>query len=71
MLYTHRVLEGRDLYLIINNSPESATVAPTLRVAGPYDVYRPLTGHVSAGREPLALDLGGYEGVFVVAGAGS
>ncbi|MCD6350849.1 MAG: hypothetical protein J7M26_01910 [Armatimonadetes bacterium] len=67
-LYTHRVLEGRHLYFIINNSPDPTTLRPTLRVPGPYDVYCPLTGDLSAADEPLELDIGGYEGVFVVAG---
>jgi len=67
VLCTHRVLEGRDLYFIISNSPEPLTLQPTLRVAGPYDLYRPLTGDVSAASDPLTLGLAGYEGVFVVA----
>ena len=71
VLYTHRHLEGRDLYFIINNRPAPMTLQPTLRVKGPYEIFRPLTGDVQAANGPLTLALSGYEGVFVVAGAAS
>ena len=67
ILYTHRQLEGRDLYFVINNSPNPATIRPALRVPGPYTLYRPLTGTVDPVGMPLDLALDGYEGVFVVA----
>ncbi len=69
ILYTHRQLEGRDLYFIINNNPDAARIAPTLRVPGPYTLYRPLTGAVIETSAPLDLELAGYEGIFVVCGA--
>ena len=70
MLYTHRQLEQRDLYFIANNSPEPATIRPALRVPGPYQLYRPLSGAVEPAGAPLCLELAGYEGVFVVAEKG-
>jgi hypothetical protein len=69
ILYTHRRLEGRDLYFIINNNPAATRIAPTLRVPGPYTLYRPLDGTVSEAGASLDLELAGYEGVFVVCGA--
>jgi hypothetical protein len=71
VLYTHRVLEGRGVYFIVNNSPEPTTIRPALRQAGPYHLYLPLTGEVRLVEEPLTLTLGGYEAVFVVCGTGS
>ena len=69
ILYTHRRLEGRDLYFVINNDPEPAIVSLNLRLPGPYTVYRPLTGAVSAPTDAASLELAGYEGVFLVSGA--
>ena len=66
ILYTHRRLEGRDLYFVINNAPTPATIRPTLREPGPYTLYRPSTGAVQEGADLAQLDLAGYEGVFVV-----
>jgi len=66
ILYTHRLLDGRHVYLLINNGPQPVTIEPTLREAGPYNLYRPLTGEVSDIAAPLRLGLEGYEGVFVV-----
>jgi hypothetical protein len=67
ILYTHRQLDGRELYFIVNNAATPATIRPALRVAGPYQVYRPLTGAIEPAAAPLCLELEGYEGVFVVA----
>ena len=66
ILYTHRELDGRELYFITNNSPDAVEIRPSLRTPGPYTVYRPLTGNVESAAAPLALTLAGYEGVFVV-----
>jgi hypothetical protein len=70
ILYTHRCLEGRDLYFIANNAPHAVTIQPRLRVPGPYTVYRPVDGSVGtagSGESAPALELAEYEGVFVVA----
>ena len=66
VLYTHRQLEGRDIYFLINNAPTAVTLRPTLREPGPYSLYRPLTGAVENAARPLQLELAGYEGVFLV-----
>jgi hypothetical protein len=67
VLYTHRRLEGRDLYFIINNAAAGTTIRPVLRESGPYTLYRPLTGGVEEVGSSLQIDLAAYEGVFVVA----
>jgi hypothetical protein len=67
ILYTHRQLDGKELYFIINNTPAPVTLKPTLRVPGPYTLYRPLNGSVTPASTPLCIELTGYEGVFVVA----
>jgi len=69
ILYTHRLLEGRDLYFVINNAPATVTIRPTLRMPGPYTVYRPLSGKAEPAGPCLALELAGYEGAFVVCDA--
>ena len=66
ILYTHRQLDGRDVYFVINNSPAAQVLCPRLRVPGPYTLYRPLTGEVTPASQSLRLNLEGYEGVFVV-----
>jgi hypothetical protein len=66
VLYTHRCLEGRDVYFIANNAPQAMTIQPRLRVPGPYTVYRPIDGSVQPAGSPLELKLAEYEGVFVV-----
>jgi hypothetical protein len=68
VLYTHRQLEGRHLYLIINNAPVGATITPALRQPGPYTLYRPLTGAIDRAGDRLQMDLEPYEGLFVVCG---
>jgi hypothetical protein len=70
VLYTHRVLEGRHVYFVINNASAETTLCPTLREPGPYRLYRPLTGAVGEAGLPLQIDLAGYEGVFVVCSGG-
>jgi len=66
VLYTHRLLEGRHVYFIVNNTPEPVTLHPTLREPGPYTLYKPLTGEVVSVGGGLQLALEGFEGVFVV-----
>jgi len=68
ILYTHRLLEDRHLYFVINNATTSITIQATLRQPGPYTLYRPLTGQVIAVAGPLLVALAGYEAVFVVCG---
>jgi hypothetical protein len=69
ILYTHRQLEGRDVYFVINNASTPQTLGVSLRVRGPYTLYRPLTGQITPAEQPLRLALDGYEGVFVVSAA--
>lgn len=66
VLYTHRILEGRHLYFVINNAPSAIMLQPTLREPGPYTLYRPLTGLVAPAATPLSLALGECEGLFIV-----
>jgi hypothetical protein len=67
VLYTHRELDGKELYFIINNTAAPVTLRPTLGVPGPYTLYRPLDSSVTPASTPLCIELAGYEGVFVVA----
>lgn len=66
ILYTHRFLEGRHLYFVVNMSPEPAEVQPSLSVAGPYRLYRPLDGSQTPVVGPATIRLSGYEGIFMV-----
>ena len=68
ILYTHRNLEGGDVYFIINNAPAVAEIRPKLRAPGPCRVYRPLDGAIHSVAERLQLTLAGYEGLFIVCG---
>ncbi|MGC9467524.1 MAG: hypothetical protein ACP5HS_02945 [Anaerolineae bacterium] len=66
ILYTHRYLEGRHVYFVINNAPEEIVLGVELREAGPYVLYRPLDGsRRSLGQAPLVA-LGPFEGAFIV-----
>ncbi len=65
ILYTHRLLEGHHVYFIINNAPQPVVIHPSLREKGPYQLYHPLTGKISAADAPLRLELEGYEGIFI------
>ena len=67
VLYTHRQMDGKELYFIVNNAPAPVTLRPTLGVSGAYTLYRPLDGSVTPANAPLCIELAGYEGVFVVA----
>ena len=66
ILCTHRRLDGRDVYFMINNGPEQTTIRPGLRAPGPFTLYRPLTGDVVETADKPVLDLKEYEGVFLV-----
>lgn len=66
VFYTHRRREQRDLYFIVNNGAQPVTLRPRLRVAGPYTVYRPLTGAAEPFGQESELALNGYEGAFLV-----
>jgi hypothetical protein len=66
ILATHRMLNGRHIYFVINNAPETVQIRPSLRQPGPYTLYDPLTGQVHLLAEPLRLDLSGYGAVFIV-----
>jgi hypothetical protein len=69
IFYTHRRREGRDIYFVANNNPKPVTLLPNLRVPGPYNLYRPLTGEIEPIGAELMLDLGSYEGIFIVSRA--
>ena len=66
LVYTHRVLEGRNLYFLANSSPRSVTIHPTFRIKGPYELFRPLTGQIISAGNCTELALDAYEGIFVV-----
>jgi hypothetical protein len=66
VLYTHRVLEGRHVYFVINNTPDCLTIQPSLSQPGPYKLYEPLSGQVSPLAEPLSLEMEGYGAAFIV-----
>ncbi len=66
ILYTHRQLEGHDVYFVINNSPAAQVLCPCLRVLGPYTLYRPLTCEITPAGQSLRFELEGYEGLFIV-----
>jgi len=66
LLTTHRYLDGRHVYFVVNNSPEPVTIQPVFREPGPYTLYRPLTGDVMPDDTASSLALAGYESIFVV-----
>lgn len=66
IVYTHRLLKGRDLYFLANCGPEPVTIDPIFRLAGPYELYRPLTGQIASTGNCGRVNLDAYEGVFVV-----
>jgi len=66
VVYLHRRIDGRDVYFLVNNNREEIEIQPTLRAAGPWKLYRPLTGEVTDAPKDLDLSLAGYEGVFLV-----
>jgi hypothetical protein len=80
ILYTHRRLEGRELYFIVNCSLQPRTVRPLLCTPGPFEIYDPETGEIlpaacgqQAGTNPrqptgeaLELHLEGCGSLFLV-----
>lgn len=66
VVYLHRRIDGRDVYFFGNNNPEPIEIRPAMRAAGPWKLYRPLTGEVTDAGDDPKLTLAGYEGVFVV-----
>ena len=68
VLYTHRLLEGRHVYFVINNAPDAVALDVSLREPGPYTLYRPLTGLSVPLNAPVSLELGTFEGAFIVSG---
>jgi hypothetical protein len=68
VLTTHRYLEGRHVYFVVNNFPEPVTIEPDFRELGPYTLYRPLAGDVIPNDPASSLALAGYESIFVVTG---
>jgi hypothetical protein len=66
VLYTHRWLEGRHVYFVINNAPDPVALDLTLREPGPYTLYRPQTGVRAPLYAPVSLALDAFEGAFVV-----
>lgn len=70
ILYTHRILEKRHVYFIVNNQDAGCELHPVLRHPGPFTLYRPLTGEVTvlSVNNPLTLVFDAYEGLFLVSG---
>ena len=66
ILYTHRVLDGREVYFLCSTAAQPRTLQPSLRAPGPYTLYRPLDGSVAPAPDPLVLTLAAHEGVFLV-----
>lgn len=74
-LYTHRALNGMDIYFVSNQSNRELTFSPEFRVQGmrPECWYpttgemRPLTGYEASGTGTIVpLRLHGHESVFIV-----
>ena len=63
---THRQLEGRHLYFLTNNAPSAISIHLHLRQAGPYHLYRPLTGSIEPVKQLTTLELAPFEGLFIV-----
>jgi len=68
VLFTHRQVEGRDVYFVINAAATARRICPRLRVPGPYDLYRPLNGTTGNMSITGEIHLEGFEGVFLVGG---
>jgi hypothetical protein len=68
ILFTHRQVDGRDLYFVINATGEEKQICPRLRVPGPYDLYRPMTGAIAPSPAGAQIHFDGFEGVFLIGG---
>ena len=66
ILFTHRQVDGRDVYFVINAAATPKRICPQLRVPGPYALYRPLTGTTGIAHANGEIFLEGFEGVFLV-----
>ncbi len=66
ILFTHRQLEGRDLYFIINATGAEKRIRPRLRVPGAYDLFRPVAGTSSHWATGSEIRLAPFEGVFLI-----
>ena len=66
VLYTHRQVDGRDVYFVINAAATARRICPRLRVPGPYDLYRPLNGTKGNMSISGEIHLERFEGVFIV-----
>jgi hypothetical protein len=66
IFYTHRRLQGREVYFVVNNSSQPTSVRLSLRAPGPYQVFQPASGAILPAPDPLQVELGCFEGLFVV-----
>jgi hypothetical protein len=66
ILVTHRQLDGRDVYFVINASGSAKTFCPQIRYAGGCDLFRPLTGAIAPAPSSDAISLEPFEGVFLI-----
>jgi hypothetical protein len=68
ILYTHRHVDGRHVYFVVNDAPEPRCIRPQLGVPGEFALYRPLTGVIEPPGPVGEIRLEGLEGVFLVGG---
>jgi hypothetical protein len=68
ILYTHRHVDGRHIYFVVNNAPEPRSIRPRLGVTGEFALYRPLSGTIEPAGPVSEIRLDGLEGVFLVGG---
>jgi hypothetical protein len=68
ILYTHRHVDGRHVYFVVNDAPEPRCIRPRLGVAGKFALYRPLSGTIEPPGPVGEIRLDGLEGVFLVGG---
>lgn len=71
--YQHRSLLKGDIYFLLNNSTEAASLLCTFRTSGKVEVWDPMSGEmkmaagkVTDGRTSIQLDVPGRNGIFVV-----
>lgn len=64
--YTHRRTEGKDLYFVINDSPQAVSEKATVCAEGPCEVWDPATGGRASWTSGSSLSLGPYGGTFIV-----
>ncbi|MFQ6131605.1 MAG: glycosyl hydrolase [Armatimonadota bacterium] len=63
---THRRIEGRDVYFLINDGAQPVEVTVSLTAAGTGEQWDPATGEITPleSRQDIALALGPYEGML-------